>query len=146
MPLKWSFNGEAVFSGLDADGDIGLWVTNGTAAGTHELIGINGANPGGLFSGYFPAFTVFNGEVDSRPLARRGCSLSASQSIGLPAVDQAARDHGGVSTTLQRIEPARPLGPVGFTSFSERSGEQAAYTFHDEAGNGSDENCDPLQR
>ena len=49
MPLKWSFNGEAVFSGLDADGDIGLWVTNGTAAGTHELTGINGANPGGLF-------------------------------------------------------------------------------------------------
>ena len=110
MPLKWSFNGEAVFSGLDADGDIGLWVTNGTAAGTHELTGINGANPGGLFSGYFPAFTVFNGEVDSRPLARRGCSLSASQSIGLPAVDQAARDHGGVSTTLRRIEPGRPLG------------------------------------
>ena len=26
--------GEALFSGLDADGDIGLWVTDGTAGGT----------------------------------------------------------------------------------------------------------------
>jgi ELWxxDGT repeat protein len=58
-----SFNGEVVFRGLDANGDLGLWVTNGTAAGTYELTGINGANPGGLFSGLFPAFTVFNGEV-----------------------------------------------------------------------------------
>jgi ELWxxDGT repeat protein len=41
----------------------GLWITNGTSAGTYELTGINGANPGGLFSGLFPAFTVFNGEM-----------------------------------------------------------------------------------
>jgi ELWxxDGT repeat protein len=58
-----SLNGEVVFRGLDANGDLGLWVSNGTAAGTYELTGIDGANSGGLFSGYFPAFTVFNGEV-----------------------------------------------------------------------------------
>jgi hypothetical protein len=52
-----------LFSGLDANGDIGLWITNGTSVGTYELTGINGDNPSGLFSGYFPAFTVFKGEV-----------------------------------------------------------------------------------
>jgi hypothetical protein len=33
------FNGEVLFSGTDASGNLGLWVTNGTAVGTHELIG-----------------------------------------------------------------------------------------------------------
>jgi ELWxxDGT repeat protein len=37
-----------LFSALDASGNDGLWVTNGTAAGTHELTGISGANSGGL--------------------------------------------------------------------------------------------------
>jgi hypothetical protein len=32
------FNGEVLFSGLD-DGVVGLWATNGTAAGTTELSG-----------------------------------------------------------------------------------------------------------
>jgi ELWxxDGT repeat protein len=32
-----------LFSALDASGNDGLWVTNGTAAGTHELTGISGA-------------------------------------------------------------------------------------------------------
>jgi hypothetical protein len=40
------FNGEVLFNGIDAAGLSGLWVTNGTAAGTHELTGINGANAG----------------------------------------------------------------------------------------------------
>src|SRR5262249_41654331 len=58
-----AFNGKVIFSGLDAAGNIGLWVTNGTAAGTYELTGINNANSGGLFEGYSPDFTVFNGQV-----------------------------------------------------------------------------------
>jgi len=37
----------ALFDGLDSSG-LGLWVTNGTAAGTHELTGIAGANASGL--------------------------------------------------------------------------------------------------
>src|SRR5215475_6711619 len=40
-----SFNGEVLLTGLDAAGNHGLWVTDGTAAGTHELA-INGAYPG----------------------------------------------------------------------------------------------------
>jgi probable HAF family extracellular repeat protein/ELWxxDGT repeat protein len=37
-----------LFSGQNASGNNGLWVTDGTAAGTYELIGIGGASPLGL--------------------------------------------------------------------------------------------------
>ena len=47
---------EALFGGDQS----GLWVTNGTAAGTHELTGIKGADPSGLSPS---DFTVFNNEV-----------------------------------------------------------------------------------
>jgi ELWxxDGT repeat protein len=58
------FNGEVLFAGDDASGDIGLWVTNGTAAGTHELTGISGAYSGGIFAQTEDSvLTVFNGEV-----------------------------------------------------------------------------------
>jgi ELWxxDGT repeat protein len=33
-------SGEILVSGLDATDNMGLWVSNGTAAGTHELTGI----------------------------------------------------------------------------------------------------------
>jgi hypothetical protein len=58
----------ALFGGIDVDGN-GLWVTNGTAAGTTEVgglgdSGVNGAYAAGLFaSGVNPDLTVFNGEV-----------------------------------------------------------------------------------
>jgi ELWxxDGT repeat protein len=41
------FKGEVLFRGLDASGNISLWATNGTAVGTHELIG-GGLDPGGM--------------------------------------------------------------------------------------------------
>ena len=54
------YNGEVLFAGNDASGHIGLWVTDGTAGGTHELIGITGA----YASGIDPSdLTVFDGEV-----------------------------------------------------------------------------------
>jgi hypothetical protein len=57
------FNGEMLFAGSDAAGAYGLWATNGTPPGTHELTNISNANAGGLFAGYIqPQFTVFNGE------------------------------------------------------------------------------------
>jgi ELWxxDGT repeat protein len=40
------FKNEVLFRGVDASGQIGLWVTNGTAASTHELTGISGAYTG----------------------------------------------------------------------------------------------------
>ena len=45
---------------MDAAGNNGLWVTNGTAAGTCELTNISGADPGGLNPS---GLTVFNNEV-----------------------------------------------------------------------------------
>ena len=63
------FNGEVLFSGLDASGDMGLWVSNGTVAGTHELTGINGADASGLAPS---DLTVYNGEVLFRGLDQSG--------------------------------------------------------------------------
>jgi ELWxxDGT repeat protein len=49
-----------LFAGIDAAGNNGLWMTNGTAAGTFELTGISGANA----SGVAPfEFAVVNGEA-----------------------------------------------------------------------------------
>ena len=63
------FNGQVLFSGLDASGDMGLWVTNGTVAGTQELTGIKGADPSGLAPS---DLTVYNGEVLFRGLDQSG--------------------------------------------------------------------------
>jgi ELWxxDGT repeat protein len=58
------FGDEVLFRGLDSGGVIGLWTTDGTAAGTHELTDIAGANSSGLLSeAGLPDFTVYGGEV-----------------------------------------------------------------------------------
>ncbi len=56
------FGSELLFNGLDADGEKGLWVTDGTPEGTHEVYaGIGGAtDPSGLNP---HNMTVFNGKV-----------------------------------------------------------------------------------
>src|SRR5437660_12762049 len=38
----------ALFNGLDAAGKHGLWESDGTTAGTHEITGIKGANSNGV--------------------------------------------------------------------------------------------------
>jgi ELWxxDGT repeat protein len=49
-----------LFNGADSSRQLGMWVTNGTAAGTSEVTGLDGADPSGLA----PAdFTVFNNKV-----------------------------------------------------------------------------------
>src|SRR5712691_492545 len=56
------FRQTVLFEGKDASGQNGLWQTNGTAAGTHELTGISGAYAGA--SGLSPAnITILNREV-----------------------------------------------------------------------------------
>ena len=54
------FNGEALFNGANTAGHLGLWVTNGTAAGTQELTGIAAASATGIDP---TDMTVFNNEV-----------------------------------------------------------------------------------
>jgi len=51
-----AFNGKVFFNGLDDNGQSGLWVTDGTAAGTHELI-INGAYS--VAYSFYTGFTPF---------------------------------------------------------------------------------------
>jgi ELWxxDGT repeat protein len=69
------YKNEVLFEGTDTKGRVGLWVTNGTEAGTHELTGIKGANTSG--SGLNPEdLTVFNNEVLFR-------GVDASGQIGL---------------------------------------------------------------
>ena len=48
-----------LFEGTDSGGAQGLWVTDGTAAGTSE-ISVTGANPGGIIPS---EFTVFGNKV-----------------------------------------------------------------------------------
>jgi ELWxxDGT repeat protein len=72
------YGGELLFNGQDSAGNYGLWVTDGTAGGTHELTGINGANttnginPGYLTSAFLnvPPLTDFNNDPTSDLLFR----------------------------------------------------------------------------
>ena len=60
-----AFGNIVLFNGTDFSGAFGLWVTNGTSAGTHEVTGIVGADPGTNNSPGLDPYdlTVFNGEV-----------------------------------------------------------------------------------
>jgi ELWxxDGT repeat protein len=101
FPAFTVLNGKVLFNGIDAAGNEGLWVTDGTAAGTQELTGVSGANPGGLFHGWNPVFTVFNGEV-------LFTGLDAANNFGLWVTDgTAAGTH-----ELTNISGANP-GPAG---------------------------------
>jgi hypothetical protein len=57
------FGGKALFDGEDTSGNIGLWTTDGTGAGTSELT-VAGSNPNGLFFNVSePDFTVLGNKV-----------------------------------------------------------------------------------
>jgi ELWxxDGT repeat protein len=57
------FGSEVLFEGTDNSGHFaGLWVTDGTSAGTSELT-MAGASPAGIFAGITPSFFVFGSEV-----------------------------------------------------------------------------------
>jgi ELWxxDGT repeat protein len=61
-----AFGTKALFKGADASGRLGLWVTDGTSAGTSEL-NVVGANSRGLFYtgavNFFPDLTVLGGKA-----------------------------------------------------------------------------------
>jgi ELWxxDGT repeat protein len=70
-----AFNDEVLFNGYDVNGNIGLWMTDGTVAGTHEVTGIPG-NP------------VFVGNSDTDPVV----------SSSLIAVDSTASSYGAIAS------------------------------------------------
>src|SRR5262249_39816620 len=81
-------NNEVVFQGRDSTGQYGLWATDGTATGTHEI-------PGLVLPGFASdPFTAFNGEVlfdavDTFGKARLwetdGTAAGTHQVAGVPA-------------------------------------------------------------
>lgn len=56
------YNGQVIFQAVNASSHVGLWLTDGTVAGTHEITGIAGGGPSlnGLNN---PEFTVLNNKV-----------------------------------------------------------------------------------
>jgi ELWxxDGT repeat protein len=95
-------NGEILFSGLDASGDMGLWVSNGTSAGTHELTGITGADPSGLAPS---DLTVYNGEVLFRGLDQSG-RAQLWITDGTVAGTHELTGIAGASTTGMGLDPS----------------------------------------
>jgi len=51
-----SYGDELIFQGTNAANVRGMWVSNGTKAGTHQVTGIKGANPAGLDPSYFKTY------------------------------------------------------------------------------------------
>src|SRR5262249_9775902 len=102
------FNGEVLFQGKDTSGNLGLWVTDGTAAGTHKLTGISGANSGGIF--------VLTGFANFHPAA---CRLSRGE-VGFSGVRAAG--HGGLwvtdGTAAGTHEVTGGVGPESMTVFN----------------------------
>lgn len=91
-----------LFVGVDAAGSAGLWTTDGTAAGTHEIT-VPGANANGLFGqgnavAAEPRFTLLNGRILFG-------GLDASGKLGLWSTD-------GTSAGTQELSVAN-AGPLG---------------------------------
>ena len=81
---------------------MGLWVSNGTAAGTHELTGITGADSSGLAPS---DLTVLNGEILFRGLdssGRAGLWITDGTAAGTHELTGIA----GASTTGIGLDPA----------------------------------------
>src|SRR5258708_24022231 len=57
------FAGKALFVGEDASGNISLWTTDGTGAGTSELAAVGGYRNGLFYNFAAPDFTVLGGKV-----------------------------------------------------------------------------------
>jgi ELWxxDGT repeat protein len=115
------FNGKTLFVGTDAAGHDGLWVTNGTAAGTYELTGISGANAGGIFSqppelgggllAIDPDLTVFNGKVLFR-------GFDSSEHYGLWVTNGTVAGTHELTSISGAFTGQFGLSPGGFTVFN----------------------------
>jgi ELWxxDGT repeat protein len=102
------YNGQLLFSGDDAHGQTGLWESNGTASGTHELTGIVGAPTSG--KGLDPSYlTVINGHALFN-------GLDSSGQLGLWETDGTAA--GTHELTGIALAAGTGLDPVGLTVFN----------------------------
>jgi ELWxxDGT repeat protein len=127
------FNDHVLFEGANAAGQYGLWVTNGTAAGTHELTGISGASPHGIFSFVFsPDFTVFNFEVvisldgsSSSPFSKSEVLFDGTDAAGADSL-WVTDGTAAVTYEMTGISGANPGGlffAVSYPDFTVFNGE-----------------------
>jgi ELWxxDGT repeat protein len=104
------FNGEVLFEGTDANGQVGLWVTNGTVAGTHELTDIKGANTSG--AGLNPeSLTTLKGEVLFR-------GVDANGEVGLWVTNGTSAGTHEITNISGAFNQLGGLNPVGLTVVS----------------------------
>ena len=104
-----AYNGKALFTGYDAAGSVGLWVTDGTAAGAHELAvaGALTAPHGLLPAGLSPfGFVVYNG------LAFFGGD-DASGAVGLWETDGTAAGTKELTGIAGAATIGQGIGPPG---------------------------------
>jgi ELWxxDGT repeat protein len=113
------FNGEVLFGGVDASNHFGLWETDGTAAGTQELVA--GISPFNL--------TIFNGEV-----LFDGSNASGLASLwvtdGTAAGTHELRGIRGANTTIGLL-------PANLTPFSSSTINPKSSSVLDFNGDGS---------
>ena len=111
---------------------MGLWVSNGTAAGTHELTGITGADPSGLAPS---DLTVYNGEVLFRGLDQSG-KAALWITDGTVAGTHELNGIAGASTTGIGLDPSgfTVYGGVALFSGVDSSGNQELWQTNGSAG------------
>jgi ELWxxDGT repeat protein len=111
-------NAKALFSGVNTNGQAGLWVTDGAGAGTHELTGISGAN---MTSGLQPGdLTVFTpGSFGFSPARALFNGLNASGVRGLWVTDGTAAGTHEVATFGGGTFGT--AGPDDLTTFGNRA-------------------------
>ena len=94
------FNGEVLFNGVDNTGAglSGLWVTNGTAPGTHEITVAGGADPSGLNPTDLTVFgneVLFNGlDQNGHPQLWETNGTATTELTGIPGANASANASG----------------------------------------------------
>jgi hypothetical protein len=126
------FDGRLLFEALDTSGHEGLWVTDGTAPGTHEIggigsTGISGAASGGFLALNAPSFTVFNGQVLFEGLdasIKTGLWVTDGTAIGTHEIGGLGSSGivGASSAGMDFQEPVIFNDQVLFASLDSRSG------------------------
>jgi hypothetical protein len=111
----------ALFVGYDSIGHVGLWETDGSAAGTQEIGGLGNAGVTGglsLLGSQTPDFTVYNGKVYF-------WALDSSNQSRIWVTDGTAAGTKELTTPASLGLPNTVLGP-GFTAY----GKSTSYDFY----------------
>jgi ELWxxDGT repeat protein len=122
-----AYNGVALFVGRDSSGHVGLWETDGTAAGTIEIGGLGNAGIHGglsLLGSQTPDFTVYNGEVLFNGIDSNGHSgLWVTNGTAAGTIELTTPDFGAPYATLgpdfTSTAPPATTGSLTFTQIDE---------------------------